>query len=110
MRRWKRRSTSIASRIRRRQLSALGKELRFLTITSVARVHEVTAAPDDAVAADSGNGVIPGVWLKVGRAGGTKCVRCWHWTEDVGTVADHPELCGRCAGNITGSPEERRHV
>jgi isoleucyl-tRNA synthetase len=93
-----------------RQLASLGNELKFLTITSVARVHEVAAAPDDAVAAETGSAVIPGVWLKVARAGGAKCVRCWHWTDDVGKVADHPELCGRCAGNVTNKPEARRHV
>jgi isoleucyl-tRNA synthetase len=93
-----------------RRLSALGNELRFLTITSVAKVHEVAAAPADAVAAETGNAAIPGVWLKVSRAGGSKCVRCWHWTDDVGVDAQHPELCGRCAGNVSGKPEVRHHV
>ncbi len=35
------------------RLSALGEELRFLFITSAARVHQVTAAPGDAVAAQN---------------------------------------------------------
>ena len=93
-----------------RRFAALGNELRFLTITSVTRVHEVAAPPPDAVPAETGNGVIAGVWLKVARTDGAKCVRCWHWTQDVGSVADHPELCGRCAGNVTDRPEVRRHV
>jgi isoleucyl-tRNA synthetase len=92
------------------RLAALGDELRFLTITSVARVHAVHAAPDDAVAAEVGNAVIPGLWISVRRSGGTKCVRCWHLTDDVGSDAQHPELCGRCAGNVSGRTEERRHV
>jgi isoleucyl-tRNA synthetase len=62
------------------------------------------------VPAEAGSAIIPGVWLKVRRSGGTKCVRCWHLTSDVGSVAEHPELCGRCAGNIGGAPERRRHV
>ncbi len=62
------------------------------------------------MAAETGNAVIPGVWLKVSRAGGAKCVRCWHWTDDVGVDTQHPELCGRCAGNVSGKPEVRRHV
>jgi len=37
-----------------------------------------------------------------------KCVRCWHRRIDVGSVASHPELCARCAGNLDGAPEQRR--
>ncbi len=84
------------------RLGAVGDELRFLTITSKARVHAVQSAPDDAVAAESGNAVIPGLWVGVKRTSGNKCVRCWHLTEDVGSDAAHPELCGRCAGNVSG--------
>jgi isoleucyl-tRNA synthetase len=89
---------------------ALGEELRFLTITSAARVHVVQAEPDQVVAAEAGSAVIPGVWLKVGRTGGNKCVRCWHLTDDVGKDAAHPELCLRCAGNVGDKPEQRHHV
>lgn len=35
--------------------------------------------------------------IKVGKAQGAKCVRCWRFQEDVGQNAQHPELCGRCA-------------
>ena len=38
----------------------------------------------------------------------TKCVRCWHHRSDVGSVAAHPELCGRCVSNIEGPGEDRR--
>jgi isoleucyl-tRNA synthetase len=37
-----------------------------------------------------------------------KCVRCWHYRADVGAVAAHPELCGRCVSNIEGAGEDRR--
>jgi isoleucyl-tRNA synthetase len=90
--------------------AALGDELRFLTITSAARVHVVHSEPDGVVVAEVGNAIIPGVWLKVRRTGGNKCVRCWHLTPDVGHHAEHPELCGRCVGNIGGHPERRQHV
>ena len=36
-----------------------------------------------------------------------KCVRCWHHRADVGLVAAHPHLCGRCVSNVEG-PGERR--
>src|SRR5690606_38398145 len=31
-----------------------------------------------------------------------KCIRCWHHRADVGSVAAHPQLCGRCASNVDG--------
>jgi isoleucyl-tRNA synthetase len=49
-----------------------------------------------------------GVWLQVRPTAAVKCVRCWHHTDDVGSVAAHPELCGRCVGNLAEPGETRR--
>lgn len=91
-------------------LSALGDELRFFTITSAARVHAVAAGhvPADAQPADTGSAVIDGVWLKVQATAATKCVRCWHKRDDVGSQTAHPEVCARCAGNVMGLAETRQ--
>ena len=35
--------------------------------------------------------------VKVERAGGTKCERCWKYTEDVGSDAALPTICAACA-------------
>jgi isoleucyl-tRNA synthetase len=93
-----------------RRYGGVGEELRFLTITSAARVHAVEAAPEGAVAAEAGGAPLSGVWLRVAASPHAKCVRCWHRVPDVGSHAEHPELCGRCVGNISGQPEVRRHV
>jgi isoleucyl-tRNA synthetase len=87
------------------RFNALGAELRFLLITSEARVHEVTTAPSGAVpAANTGSA---GVWLSVKPATAQKCVRCWHHRPDVGVNAAHPQLCGRCITNLEGGGERR---
>ncbi|TCP15484.1 isoleucyl-tRNA synthetase [Crenobacter luteus] len=39
-----------------------------------------------------------------------KCERCWHYRADVGSRADHPTICGRCADNVAGRGEVRRHA
>jgi len=39
---------------------------------------------------------IPGLVIGVDHARGTKCARCWTWSERVGEAADHPTLCERC--------------
>ncbi len=90
--------------------AVIGMELRFLTITSATRVHVAHSEPVGATAAETGAAVIPGVWLRAQRSAGTKCVRCWHLTDDVGSDPIHPGLCGRCAGNVSDRPEVRKHV
>jgi len=35
--------------------------------------------------------------VTVERAPGTKCARCWLFSESVGAHAEHPEVCERCA-------------
>lgn len=42
------------------------------------------------------------VWVSVERASGEKCQRCWLYATSVGTVADHPTLCGRCCDVVAG--------
>jgi isoleucyl-tRNA synthetase len=90
------------------RFNSLGDELRFLFITSEARVHEASAPPDNAVLAT--NTGKAGVWIAVKPSTDTKCVRCWHRRPDVGRYAEHPELCGRCVTNVDGPGEQRKYV
>jgi len=43
-----------------------------------------------------------GLRVRVSRAEGQKCVRCWRWTQDVGAAREHPQLCGRCVEVVKG--------
>ncbi len=88
------------------RLNALGDELRFLLITSAARVQRVATAPAGATLASTVTG--GGVWLRVQPSEHPKCVRCWHHCADVGTHSEHPELCGRCIGNLAEPGATRR--
>lgn len=74
-------------------LAKLGDEARFVFITS-----------DAAITQDEGFGVV------IAPADGQKCTRCWHIRNDVGTHADHPELCGRCVTNVDGAGETRQYA
>ncbi len=85
------------------KLSALSDELRFLLITSQARVIESDTPPSDAVPSQSEN-----VWIEVKPSSQPKCVRCWNLRSDVGSDPAHPELCARCVVNIDGPGEERK--
>jgi isoleucyl-tRNA synthetase len=88
------------------RFAALAGELRFLLITSEARVHEVSEAPAGAVPAAN----LPGVWLAAAADTDPKCVRCWQRRPEVGTHAAHPQLCGRCVENLALPGEPRRFV
>jgi isoleucyl-tRNA synthetase len=83
----------------------LGEELRFVLLTSAARLHALSTAPADAERARLEHGEIA---LRVAPSAHGKCVRCWHYREDVGSHSEHPELCGRCVENVAGSGERRR--
>jgi isoleucyl-tRNA synthetase len=87
------------------RLSALRDELRFLLITSQARVVESETPPVGAVPGHAEN-----VWIEVRPSSQPKCVRCWNLRSDVGTDPRHPELCARCVINIEGPGEERRYA
>ena len=84
-------------------LDSLQDELRFVCITSEAKVFNDSERPDSAVASD-----LDGLWIRSFASEHAKCVRCWHHREDVGADAEHPELCGRCVENVAGDGESRK--
>ncbi len=86
-----------------KNLSQLGDELRFVLITSYARIHPLENKPEDAVQSQ-----MDGLWIVAKPSTFDKCVRCWHHREDVGTHNEHPELCGRCIENVAGQGEKRK--
>jgi isoleucyl-tRNA synthetase len=72
-------------------LSSLGDDLKYVFITSALTL---VAADEQAIA--------------VQASVATKCERCWHYRLDVGSVAAHPTICGRCASNLYGDGEVRK--
>ncbi|MDR3443059.1 MAG: isoleucine--tRNA ligase [Legionella sp.] len=86
------------------KLTRLGEELRFLLITSGATVLPMDSAPAGLVATEYG------VSIQVAPSTHEKCARCWHRRSDVGQDAQHPELCLRCVGNISGQDEVRQFI
>ena len=86
-------------------LNALEDELRFVLITSGAKVKALTQASSSARATD-----LDGLKIEVMRSENEKCDRCWHRRDDVGQHEHHPSLCGRCVENIDGSGEVRHYA
>lgn len=85
------------------KLDELENELRFIFITSGARVHELNSHLEGVVKTE-----IPFLSLRVTPIAFPKCERCWHRRADVGSVAAHPTLCVRCVDNVEGKGEVRK--
>ena len=75
-------------------LSSLGEDLKFIFITSQARLEHVSKAEHE------------GPIIEASKA--TKCERCWHYRDDVGHDPAHPTICGRCTSNLFGQGESRQ--
>jgi isoleucyl-tRNA synthetase len=84
-------------------LTALGDEIRFVTITSEVDLSPLSEAPDGALT----DSVCPQLAVVVKATESEKCERCWHHRPDVGSVSAHPTLCTRCVDNVDGAGEER---
>ncbi|WP_447059596.1 isoleucine--tRNA ligase [Vibrio alginolyticus] len=85
------------------KINKLEDELRFVLLTSSAKVKPLGEKTDAAQATD-----IEGLFVEVAAAEGEKCDRCWHHTPDVGTIEGHEKICGRCVSNVEGEGEVRK--
>lgn len=93
--------TVYASEEIRPLLEQLGNELRFVLITSQVVVKPLSKA-------DVAESELTGLAIKVERADGEKCPRCWHFATDIGSNKEHSHICGRCIENVEGSGEQRQ--
>lgn len=84
------------------QLTHIGDELRFVLLTSEAKVLPLADTTSDAVETE-----LVSLKLVVNATTAEKCERCWHHREEVGTIEAHPTLCHRCVTNIEGDGEVR---
>ena len=71
-------------------LSSLGRDLKFVFITSA-----ITVIADYSIT------------TRANASNGTKCERCWHYCDDIGVDPAHPTICGRCTSNLYGAGEVR---
>ena len=85
-------------------LGKLQNELRFVFITSAARVHALSEKPEQAVLGEG----LDNLYFTVSSSQAPKCVRCWHRCADVNSHAHYPDICGRCVTNISDPKGEAR--
>ena len=86
------------------RLNSFQVVLRFVFLTSSASVAPFADAPADAQQSE----LLKGLKIAFSKADCENFLRCWHYTTDVGKVAEHAELCGRCVSNVAGDGEKRK--
>ncbi|WP_417880167.1 isoleucine--tRNA ligase [Vibrio sp.] len=84
-------------------INKLEDELRFVLLTSKAQVKPLSEKTDAAKETE-----VEGLLVEVAASEAEKCDRCWHHVADVGTIAGHETICGRCVTNVDGDGEVRK--
>ncbi|MDH3998338.1 MAG: class I tRNA ligase family protein, partial [Desulfuromonadales bacterium] len=81
------------------QLAASGElgellkgEANHMAALLIVSQAEVCDQLEDGVAGEN----LPELQIKVGKAEGAKCSRCWNYVTSVGESEQHPEICHRC--------------
>ena len=74
-------------------LNSLDDDLRFVMITSSAKVYKLATGGVTKIA--------------VIASAHSKCERCWHYRADVGADVAHPTICTRCVSNLFATGEAR---
>jgi isoleucyl-tRNA synthetase len=77
-------------------LSGLGDDLRFVMITSDAKVYKAANASEKKIL--------------VAPSKHEKCSRCWHYRADIGANSEHPTICSRCESNLFGASASRHYA
>ena len=49
---------------------------------------------------DAAESPLPGLKVRIERASGAKCGRCWNYSEQVGRDEIYPDVCERCVGAL----------
>jgi isoleucyl-tRNA synthetase len=74
-------------------LKAYVDQLNTLSIVSASVLYEpAVQPPEDAFSSE----VVMGLRVRVTKAEGEKCDRCWRYSSHVGKNQQHPTLCERC--------------
>ncbi|MEI6837553.1 MAG: zinc finger domain-containing protein, partial [Alcaligenaceae bacterium] len=70
-------------------LQSVVDQLKFILIVSRVGIHAATDPKSTEL------------HIAIAPSQHKKCERCWHWCDDIGRDAAHPDICGRCVTNLT---------
>ncbi len=82
-------------------ITGLNVDVRAISIVSQYIVEPLSQAPADAIRFED----VEGLALKVEKAHGEKCERCWIYSTELGSDAAHATLCPRCTQVMQSMPQ-----
>jgi isoleucyl-tRNA synthetase len=86
-------------RLPEKYLALISGDKEFLPTFFIVSASEITSKSiEDSYKSSE----IEGIEIKVERAAGAKCQRCWNRSEAVGTFTEAPDICERCYRIIFG--------
>ena len=77
-------------------LKKLEADLKYVFITSRVKLEKGTSLDRTRVL--------------VSKSTNPKCQRCWHHSDQVGSIKDHLDICKRCFDSLSGKVEQRRYA
>src|SRR5881392_756666 len=77
-------------------IGVLVSQKDFESLRELLNVSQISAQPSD-----------ESLKVRVAKADGQKCARCWHWETDVGSQKEHPTICARCVEAVSECLAER---
>lgn len=83
----------------RDKVLSLGSELTGFFITSQASVSENGTNAGELLSENNESGL----HVRVFKADGAKCVRCWKYSTKVGTDQKYPDICDLCSDALAGT-------
>jgi isoleucyl-tRNA synthetase len=83
------------SQIRYNYVASLKEDL-----LEIFKVSGVNVVKQDSLDGGSPCKSCPEISVAVSKADGTKCVRCWNYSNSVGASKEHPQICDKCLGAI----------
>jgi len=90
----------------RKSLDILGKEAKFLFLTSRCIIKDYSEAGKDVFFST----VLNGLKIKVESFSGKKCARCWHYVSKFSKEKKYSDICSRCVLNILNLDKSRIFV
>jgi isoleucyl-tRNA synthetase len=108
--------SKLLEQTRTAKLIGSGLEARVLLAAEPGPLHDLLQAESNELAtlfivsqvelvASLGDGVrseaLPELTIRIERAAGEKCPRCWNYSTSIGSNSAHPEICPRCAGALS---------
>ena len=73
-------------------LEQISDDLRSIFIVSQLQIESLENAPADAIKCVD----VPGLAVKIAKAAGEKCARCWIYSTELGSNPEYPGICPRC--------------